>query len=480
MLAALLLLTFLAFAVAMAAGRLPALVALPALAVTVTLVAGLPHDYAAVPADAGAPARLAFALSATLDRLFSQVVTRGVPRLAPHVFVVLLGAVFGKMLEASGVARALVRWVAEMAGDRALAVTAALAFTVAVLFTALGGLGAVIMVADLIFPVLLSLGLPPLTVACVFLMSFSLGGVMNPVNWSFYKTVLGMPEAQVAGFAARLAGVWVVALAAFLLVELRRAKRPATGREVASVVGVAAALSAGVLAARAAGWAAPLHQLGRDAFLATTALVFLAAPRREESSPAALLAPLVPIAAVLLGGMGILPAFALGLLYLVRVSGKGRTSAMVSRAAIEGVEAVTPALCLLIGVGMVLVAVTQPPVKAALAPALAAAVPGSALTYVLGFGLLAPLALYRGPLNVYGMGSGLLGLVRDAGTLSPFRVMAAFLSTGQIQGVCDPTNTHNVWVASRLEVDLQEVLRRTLPWVWAVSILGLILGASLG
>jgi len=56
-------------------------------------------------------------------------------------------------------------------------------------------------------------------------------------------------------------------------------------------------------------------------------------------------------------------------------------------------------------------------------------------------------------------------------------VMAAFFSVGLIQGVCDPTNTHNVWIANHLGVDVQQVLRRTLPYVWAASVLGLIVGA---
>ena len=54
-------------------------------------------------------------------------------------------------------------------------------------------------------------------------------------------------------------------------------------------------------------------------------------------------------------------------------------------------------------------------------------------------------------------------------------IMAAFMSVGQIQGVCDPTNTHNVWVANYLDITTQKILRRTIPYIWTVALIGLII-----
>jgi hypothetical protein len=63
--------------------------------------------------------------------------------------------------------------------------------------------------------------------------------------------------------------------------------------------------------------------------------------------------------------------------------------------------------------------------------------------------------------------------------LSAAAVMAALLSVGQLQGVSDPTNTHNVWIANYVGVDVQRVLRATLPYVWGAGALGLVIGAWL-
>jgi hypothetical protein len=55
--------------------------------------------------------------------------------------------------------------------------------------------------------------------------------------------------------------------------------------------------------------------------------------------------------------------------------------------------------------------------------------------------------------------------------------MAMMLSVGQVQGICDPTNTANVWVANHQGVDVQKLMLRTLPFVWAAVFVGLAVAA---
>ncbi|MBX3728327.1 MAG: hypothetical protein KF858_04010 [Candidatus Sumerlaeia bacterium] len=56
-------------------------------------------------------------------------------------------------------------------------------------------------------------------------------------------------------------------------------------------------------------------------------------------------------------------------------------------------------------------------------------------------------------------------------------IMAMLLSVGQVQGICDPTNTHNVWIANELRVDVQALMLKTLPYIWVLAVAGLALGA---
>ena len=77
------------------------------------------------------------------------------------------------------------------------------------------------------------------------------------------------------------------------------------------------------------------------------------------------------------------------------------------------------------------------------------------------------MALYRGPLNMYGLGAGVASILLGSSILPPTAILAAFFSVGQVQGVCDPTNTHNVWLAQFTKVNADKLLKTTLPYVWA-------------
>ena len=178
-------------------------------------------------------------------------------------------------------------------------------------------------------------------------------------------------------------------------------------------------------------------------------------------------------------------ALILGILYGVITTWRTGVSTvqLLTKSAFDGVAAVGPALVLLIGIGMVLNATMSAEVSGIISPVLERIVPHAQsgtpamVHYILLFTILAPLALYRGPMNLYGMGAGLIGALKPlmpAGAL-----MAAFTATGMIQGVCDPTNTQNVWIANYTNTDVQDILKRTLPYMWILSILGLILGAVL-
>ena len=56
-------------------------------------------------------------------------------------------------------------------------------------------------------------------------------------------------------------------------------------------------------------------------------------------------------------------------------------------------------------------------------------------------------------------------------------ITAMLISVGQVQGICDPTNTQNAWLAAELKVDVHTLLARTLPYAWALAFAGLIAGA---
>ncbi|MDE2237904.1 MAG: hypothetical protein KGK30_08450, partial [Elusimicrobia bacterium] len=388
----LLLVLFCALAGLMYSGRASTLLALPGLALAITFVAAAPAFFAAAPGPLWH--RLLSACSQSLHLGFAVVAAKGVPRLQTAIFTVLLGGVFGQQLKLTGVAESLVRQVAELGGDNPFLLTLLLTLCVSVLMTTLTGLGSVILLANVYLPVLLSLSLPPLLAASLFLVGTSLGGIFNLVNWSLYIDVLRIPLPTLWRYAIPFGGLYVAALLVFMAVEFKRARLPVGAGSLLRAVGLVAALAAGAALLR---WGLAVHPglwpWLRRAFIALVVLL-LAAPRRLSSG---LLAPLLPIGLVLVLGWPINAAFLFALIYLwwtAPVLAGGKSAAKIlAQSTVEGLQSVSPAVGLMMGIGMLLVAVSQPVASAAIEPLLRWALPRSGVGYVLFFSLLAPLAL---------------------------------------------------------------------------------------
>ncbi len=443
---------FAVMAVLMYLNRLPAIVALPIMAIAIALAARVPW------------------------RDLTEIISDGAFLLHKAYATAILGAVLAEIVAKTGVAETMVKKTAELGGDSPLLLALLMTAVVAILFTTLGGLGAVIMVATIVFPVLLALGIPRLAVGCLFLLGMSLGGIFNLTNWQLYKDVLLLSDSTILSFAAPLAALMAVATVGFAFVQLRpsRLRRYWSAPEPERAVSFAPWYSL----------LTPIIPL--LPVLACAIYSLIGRPDAPFRVPI-LTDMIIAIAYALFGRLPapfdfpIVTAMVIGIAYGLVACPRppqGRIQ-LLTRSAIDGIGAVAPAVALMLGIGMLIEAVTHQRVLEQVRPLLTAILPSSRLGYVLVFTVLAPLALYRGPLNVWGMGFGLARMMAAAPGLGPAAIMAALLSVGQLQGVSDPTNTHNVWIANYVGEDVQRILRATLPYVWGVAAVGLVIGAIL-
>ena len=414
MLPLLIILIFLISAALMLARKLPAILAVPAMAILFAASARVP-----------------------LEQILNQVIAAGATRLADAYVMVLAGAMLGRVVMQTGIAEGIIKRAAEFGGDRPLVVAITLMVAVALLFTALFGLGAVIMVGGLALPIMMSIGVPRKLAGILFLLAFALGLIFNIGMWGFYQKSLNLDPQAVKGFAAVLAVIDASLIAVFLFVASRR------------------------MTAYGA-WAVALEEV-----------------KKHDVPLLALVVPLLPLVLHIGLGWHVVPAFFAGALLGVLLTRPRETVKQLSSAAVKGLEDVAPAVILMIGIGMLLNATMLPPVKLALEPIVRAVNFSSPLVYVLFFSLLSPLTLYRGPLNPYGIGIGVYALIGNLGLLPPLALLAAVMSVVQVQSVCDPTNTHNVWVANYVGVRVEEITRATLTYKMIVCLLGLVVGSFL-
>jgi hypothetical protein len=393
---------FAVFAILMYARVMPAILAVPLMAVAMAFAAGLP-----------------------LPQIGEMVVT-GSSSLAPVIAAVIFGALLGRVTLDTGIARALVNLAAEYGGENPLAFALVLCVVVALLFVSLAGLGAIIMVGSIVLPIMMTAGVPRKVAATLFLMAFALGYIFNIANWTFYTKTFGVAQHQLIAYAIVLALVDALALVVYAVVSMRNERGYAT-------------------------WA-------------------LAA---EEERPRvgwwALITPVLPIALYFFFKLDAVPAFAVSAIYgTLAVKPKQSVSVLVA-AAIRGVEDVAPAIVLFIGIGMLLALTRAPQVVAALSPLAGAGWTHNPVAFVVVFGLLSPLALYRGPLNPFGVGIAVFTVLLSSGALPPIVLVAAIMAVVQVQNVCDPTNTANVWVANFTGAPIAEITKRTLPYQVAVA-----------
>ena len=164
------------------------------------------------------------------------------------------------------------------------------------------------------------------------------------------------------------------------------------------------------------------------------------------------------------------PAFLVAALFGVLVTRPSQAVQRLVAAAIRGVEDVAPAVVLFMGIGMLFVATREPQFAAALQPLVGGAWLRNPVAYVLLFGVASPLVLYRGPLNPFGVGIAIFTAMLTAHVLPPVVLVAAIMAVVQVQNVCDPTNTANVWIANFTGVPIDAITKRTLPYQTGVAI----------
>lgn len=453
---------FILMAFLMSTRRLTALLALPLMAVALAVIGGVPGR-----------------------DILEEVLAKGAVKLNATYTTTMFGAMLAELLNRLGIAKSLIRWVAEFAGEEPYVLGIVIVLVTALLFSTLGGLGAVIMVGTIILPVLLSIGISQVTAGALFLFGINLGGMFNIANWQLYMDVLGIPRDQIISFVLPFGIIVTCLIATFLALELKQAKNIGYAVAAICLTIIGFMLLQSGMQGQAQG--AVAHVTGRSitiSFLCLIALSIYAMYRQatgaDKNPGFVLLTPIVPLVFVLLLHWDFIPAFMAGIAFATLSTWKKDSLNTLNRSIIDGITSVIPAVVLMIGIGMLINAVKHPKVSAAIAPFLSQIIPTVAWQYVLVFSLVAPLSLYRGPLSLWGMGSGIVSLIQKATKLSSQGIMGMVMSVGQVQGICDPTNTHNIWIATYLSTDTQTLLRKTFPYAWIAVVAGLTLSIGLG
>ncbi|MDT0446279.1 TRAP transporter large permease subunit [Streptomyces johnsoniae] len=374
--------------------------------------------------------------------VFDTVLQEGAAKLAATMIAILLGSWLGKLLDETGIAGTLVRKIVEFGGDRPTVVALGVLAISALVGTVTGSAPAAMLAGIIGIPAMIAVGVPKVTAAGTILMGIAAGMPFELPIWQFFSTALDLPVDTVRGFMMKLFPFAAFFAVLFVLVETRRRGVEHT-------------------------WS--LRSVGADQEERPS--------RRRRLGDApwyALFTPAVPLVLALGFEVAIIPSLLAGVLYALVTTTRPRDmNTRLLRTLYAGFEVAAPPIALFIAIGVLLAAVQLPDSIAALEPLVEAVSPQNPVLFVLIFTALAPLCLYRGPLNVYGLGAGIAGVLIASGIYPAVAVLGLMASYNQVFGVADPTSTQTVWSAQYSGVSPQQVMIRTLPYVWCVALGGL-------
>lgn len=434
----LILLIFFIFAGLMIAKKLPTILALPLMAWTMCLAAGMPFT-----------------------DFINVVVSGGSVKMASSIAVVVFGAIFARVIMTTGISSAIIKNAAELAGDKPVPIAAAMTAAVAFVFLGMNGLGAVIMIGSIAIPIMTSAGIKPVTAASLLLLGMQTGLAANAANYGAFIGIFGGETVSSFFIPAFVISALVTVLFIVINVKTERVRSAWAAPDAEAINGING-----------------INEIngtnGKNA-------------KNDKKVPAmALIAPVIPIVTVFIfkavwgfgaADKGMLDAvgvsifgFILASLYAILMTHPGRTVNMFSGAIVEGIKDIAGVIFLFIGIGMLVSSVTSPAVAVLLNPIINGLVPSGKIGVLIFFAALSPLALYRGPLNMFGMGAGVAALLVSLKILPVAALAGAFVAVQYIQAVSDPTNSQNVWTAEYCGEETASILKATLPYTWLMCV----------
>ncbi len=342
--------------------------------------------------------------------------------------VIIFGSWFGRILVDTGIARTIIRTAVELGGDKPALTCILLAIVTSLIFTSAYGAGSVVAIGVIVFPILLSLGISKELATASFLMSVGAGlylnnGWLKQVGALIPEFDFGSSAWKTFGFIAF--GLQMVATCVMVIFSSRGSKKQHA-------------------------WAA---QAG-------------SADSEKKVSVFAMVTPLIPVVLSIFFNVKPITAILIAVIWALVFTGNFKNwneiGALVQKTFHDGVADVALVFAFLFFLQMFLRAakVCAP----LLAPILAPIMPTNLLILFIIFGVFAVLALFRGPLTVWGAGAATLAMFQAiGGVYTPQILFPLFMvPTTTVNGSICPTQSWCLWAIGYTKTNLKDYFKTCL------------------
>lgn len=378
-----------------------------------------------------------------INTIVNDVIGGGIVGLSGAIFSTLVAAILGEVIRKTGIAEKLIRSAAELGGDNPYVMAIICFLACAFCFIGLSGAGARIMLGLIVFPIMLSVGVPKVIAAFVMLAGTSMGYFMNVARWTFIGNLVGLEATDpLIKNTAIMVIIPAVIISVLLIVIGIKVKGPMFS------------------------WAAKREK----------------AEKSNDVPLYAIFAPVIPLFLVMFLKWNVNAALMVGIVYAVLATQwksqfRGVLD-LINKSAYDGFANVAVTIVLMMGIGMVLAAAKQEALLEPIKALLTQVVPTSPIPVILLFGVVGPfLTMYRGPLNPWGLGAALIGILLTTSLPLGLIVTLAWLYDYYV-AVNDPTASQVIWTCGYLQISVGKYTRGTFLIDAVVVLIGVVMAVA--
>lgn len=373
-----------------------------------------------------------------IQTVVNDVFEKSVENYGATIAIIVFGAWFGRVLVDTGIAGYIIKKTVELAGDKPLLTAILLNVVCALIFCSAFGVGSVMAIGMIVLPIMFSLGIDKKTAVGAYMLAVAAGMYMNIAYVSQFFAVFPniTYDDHYIHFAVIATAVSIVIMIGFIVFNY-------------------------------------LFQKKTRAFAAASA------PSAKDLPIYCVIVPFIPIIMVSFFKWQPVPSFLLGiflgLLFTRNMTSYEQAVAKVQKTLYDGVADSGLLIGMLYGVNIFQAAAKQ--VAPILQNLLGGIIPDSPVVLLAVFCVVAPLALFRGPLMIWGSGIALASILQAMGTFTePYLFMLFLVPPVAIVASSCPTQSWTMWALSYSKLDAKTYIKTNLPWGWLSMILIEVIG----
>ncbi|MCT3039012.1 gluconate:proton symporter [Leuconostoc mesenteroides] len=366
------------------------------------------------------------------DQVVQKVIAEPALNYGPTIIYIVFGSWFGRVLVDSGIAGSISAQTERVGRKAPIFATILVVLVTALIFSSAYGIGSVIAIGVILIPILLSIGVPKKVAIPAFTMAIGAPMYINVVLFNqikaFFPSVSFSGKYLIFGLAAM--GVQLLGVIIFILLNSKSIKNG----EI---------------------------ETNDDSKQATF----------QKAHPITFIIPVLPVALNMFFHWDAIPALLLATIIALLLTGQMKSYkglvAFINKTVSQAINDISGLIIFLMALVMFAGAATMnvPHFKSMIEVIL----PSSPLVLAIAIGILAPLALFRGPLHVWGAGAATAAVLAATRTFQPIFLLP-LLYTASIMAVSiDLTQSWNTWALTYSKLETKEYLKMGIPVMWVVS-----------